>query len=64
MKEMDSLRGMIIHDTPLEGSEDLTRQLELMFYEAIPVGENLVTSLWQSLEKKMPLPERFDQNYE
>lgn len=64
MKEMDSLRGMIMHEDPLEGCEEITGQLEKKFYEAIPVGEKLVTSLWQSLEKKMPLTERFDQNYE
>lgn len=64
MKEMDALRGMIMHEKPLTGCEEITNQLEYRFYDAIPVGEKLVTALWQSLEKKLPLPERFERNYE
>ena len=37
--------------------------LEREFFDAVPLGAELLTSLWDSMNFGWPLPARFDRNF-
>ncbi len=57
------IHGMLMRKEPIAGMGEVTDYLEREFFDAVPLGAELLTSLWDSMTFGWPLPARFDRNF-
>ncbi len=59
-----AIHGMLMRREPVRGCREMTDYLELEFFEAVPLGAELVTAVWDAESRGIPLPIRFCRNYQ
>jgi len=60
----EEIHGMIMRKHPVMGLSRVTDRLEEMFDSAVPLGAQVLTGVFDSMEKGTPLPEVLSGNFE